>query len=177
MATGYYNAGDVDGARWLPSAKPFPTEEAMLQQWAGGALTGVLCADDPGLGATRQAVTVDTYVVALDKAITDGKFAGRRCAASPEQRDALAGLLGPDRPADLKLLTQQQYLEAQACVDVYVTAVTQPSQFLDALGQPVYVKDLDWGPTTPRLQVQGLVNTLNTSAVRAPNVRLSLWQR
>lgn len=174
MATGYYNAGDVTG---IPAGKPFPTEDAMLEQWAAGGLTGVLCADDPGQGATRQPLTVQTFLVALDTTITDGGFAGRRCAASPEQRDALARLLGPARPSDLKLLTQQQYQEAQGCVDVYVTAVTQPSPFLDALDQPVYVKDLDWGPDRPRLQVQALANTLNVSPVRAPSVLLNLWQR
>ena len=155
--------------------KSFATEAAMLEQWTAGRLDGVVCVADPGNGAKLVGAAGTEFIVALDKQITDSKYAGRICGASPEQRDCLGALLGDQVPSDIKLLTQQQYLENADCVDVYVTAVQQPSRFLSALQRPVYVKS-----TSPASDATFPADTYPTTYNIAPVVvqtrQLQRWE-
>lgn len=137
MATGFFNPLDAPD---VPNPRPFPTEQAMLDEWYAGNLSSVITATPPADAATVTPFGTRSVVVLDQKGVSDAQYSGRICAASPEQRDLLSELLGDEEPADLKLLTQQEYLNDPSCVDIYVTAVPSPSAFLQSLGRPVYIK-------------------------------------
>lgn len=154
--------------------KPFPTTSQAVEGWSAGRMGGVLTTAPAAPAQTVTAVGRQ-FLVVLDQDIREGGFGGRICAASPEQRDILAGLVGREEPADLRLLTQEQYLEDPSCVDVYVTAVAQPSAFLSTLRRPVYLKD-PWSGRqgTQAFQAQTYTTTYNTEPVAALPVDMVL---
>ena len=153
--------------------KSFPTTAQMVQSWREGSLGGVVTS---GVNTSSPSISVGKSVVlALDSDIREGSWGGRICAASPEQRDVLAEMIGTEQPADLRLLTQRQYLDDQGCVDVYVTAVSQPSVFLADLPRPVYLKNCWAGhKNTVSFPAQQYATTYNSRPVPAPELPMVL---
>lgn len=173
MSLGIYNPTECAPFVAGRSVKAFQTEQAAADQWHMGRLAGVVATRRPGPGAAGGRAVGTLYVVALDAAITAAGLGGRTCAASPEQRDVLAEMVGDARPSDLKLLTQQQYLEDPACVDVYVTAVNSPSPFLAALPRPVHLREVPGASAS--FPADAYATTYNLDPVGAAPVDLRLW--
>lgn len=154
----------------------FQTEAAMIAAWRSGQVSGVICSENPGGASCRKLVSVQTIIVVSNK-IDDAGFGGKICAGSPEQRDWLAAVTqGSEQPADLKLMTQSQYLISQDCVDVYVTATESPSAFLRALQTPVYVKSLTAWTDPIEFGADQYNTTYNIEPVKGQRLRLYLWE-
>lgn len=159
--------------RHLSGVKFFETDQAAADQRAAGLLAGVLSTTPPRRGARRGAVVDEVQVVALARTPDAGSLSGLICAASPEQRDVLAEMVGAAVPRDLKLLTQQQYLQDSACVDVFVTAVRHPSAFLASLPQPVFMRDLP--APDAAFPADTYPNTFNLASAACRRAELRLW--
>ena len=137
---GYFNALDWDNPN---TGQPFATEQAMLDAWYSGRVSSIITSTPPSQ-AHSEARVGQRYVVVISKKIQDG-LDDCICAASPEQRDMLPHLQNFKSVRDLKLMTQQQFLADSSCVDVFVTAVQQPSPFLAAIPFPFYLQNVPSG--------------------------------
>lgn len=137
---GYFNPLDTTQDK---GQTPFSTEQAMLEEWYNGRLTGILTSN-PAPFKTKE-FQCTQFVVAVSKKVTNGTLDGWICAASPEQRDVLSVMVQGQKPADLTLMTQQQYLADPNCVDLFVTAVQHPSPFLASLPFPWFCRDVAAG--------------------------------
>ena len=160
MSTGYFNSIDVAPAV-LPNTitKAYQTQEAMLDDWQAFFFMFVISTFfTPGTSSWHTVATTDLIV--LDKDITEKSLTGRICSASPEQRDYLAKIINATQsvPSDIKLLTQEQLLSDPSCVDVYVTAVQQPSPFISRLTSPMYMRSFGQQAAFPAQSYPSLFN-------------------
>jgi len=175
--TGYYNA--VDGLPPLAPGqlKSFPTEQSMLDEWNLGHLTAVISSNKPPDAVAVQTID-DRFVVVIDKSISDESFQNRICAASPEQRDYLAALLQRTKqtPSDLKLLTQEQYLDDSTCVDIFVTSVASPSKFLQSLPFEFYIKQMHTDDQTEDFPAHTYNRSYNVKQITTQKLILKLFR-
>ena len=158
--------------------KLFATQQAMLAEWTAGHLTGVVDRSCPRGGRLKHKVG-SNLVVMIDRKISDGDLAARVFAASPELRDLLAQKIvdSGEIPADVGLLTQQQYLADPTCVDIYLTSFRKgSSSFLNNIAVPFYVKQLETTNTNATvLHAEQYPLSFNVAPVTVDSYDMSLY--
>lgn len=184
MRVAVYNA--LEQGRFVPGeVQAVTTYEQALQAWRSGVAGALLLPDTVPVprGLVQSNFLFTRYLVLLTpRVITDYRAAlmGKTLVASPEERECLAQLLldnnvGQQSVTDIRLLTQEQYLEHTTCVDVYCTSVVVGSRFLSKLPFPFYVGGVVLkGRQTFTYDATRYPKALNLDAVTTSSVKVLL---